>query len=235
MWTVSAQKLRAARQAKRWTVEALAARAGVSDRTIRKLEAADSRVRPDTLDCLAKALGVDAMHLLTTDDTKARTALAGPRLAPSPRGARTRLEALRERERANAPAPRKHGAPALLTADDLERLYTAFLVHEGAQFSLRGRVEQRTAATRAETAALGAVWGTAARFRFEHILASGDPVVLTPYTRTKETTLALLDAVDGREVSARVIVVVAAEGAEPFTSYLSGTPRGWGLVVDAVE
>ena len=119
------------RMARMMTIHDLAEKSGVADRTIADIERGTSRARPETIRCIAKALGVSPEGLLATDATSPATrdvarepthepthaptasTEAAPVDPPHPRSAipspklhaRTRLDALADLQRAQKIAP----------------------------------------------------------------------------------------------------------------------------------
>lgn len=80
-------QIRTGRQARGWTISGLAERAGVSEKTIRKVEAGDPRVSIGTVFDCARLVGVPLFYdddlRLAGEAARGRAAVIGRRVHPS--------------------------------------------------------------------------------------------------------------------------------------------------------
>lgn len=249
MWTVKGARLRELRVEKLLTMEALAAKSGISARTISRYEATSPPVRVEAVACIAKVLGVAASEIARPDAKRAAPARAASDEAPRPPKSgkaklppRTRLEELVQLERESEPPPSLRGPQGLakpLTAARLQDLFTAYRVHEGERFYVDGRVETQRGLGGGEAALLGSRNGVAARF---HLLrdVAGEALGVTVHSCDAAHTRAL-QALHGTKKTARAFCRVAIAEAKPdkaspwFSHFASDTPKPWSLAVEGVE
>ena len=252
MWIVNSKKLRALRVGKTWTVEHLAERAGVSDRTLRELEARDRSARFLTMELLAKALGEPMDSFVRAGEKRERAAkedpearrpdLAAASAPPKKRVvARTELDHLvfLEAERPTpTPIGTKDGPVDMLTAKRFQDVFTAFAAHSGARFGIRATVDAQRGASAIEAELLASRIGIAARFLLVCEIAPGERLSVTVHSARAEHTLWMQERL-GRDVAVCVRLVVVPEesfaAGKGFAFFLSERPRPWGLVVESVE
>ena len=253
MWTIKSKVLRRLRIEKLWSVEELAKRSGVSVRSIRAYEARDTTVRPDSMQCLAKALGAEPTELGRVHDPSAtrsngagassRTAIAAsPSMTsvtklPPP----SRMEELVEIEREVAPLPpldTPSGAVAAFTVKSFQDIFTAYKMFEGERFWLEGVIKAQRGISDAEAEMLGTESGVGARFHIVKEVKPGHAVGITVHTREGTHTRHLQKRVGER---ARIVFSVkratnGANDAEPrgFAFFMSERARPWALVIDDV-
>jgi hypothetical protein len=238
-----------------WTLDHLEKISGVSLRTLRDLESEDRTARIATIECLAKAYGVEPRDLARpvhgAADPKPRRRASAPPPAPAapvpvpaygvtqlPK--QTRLEQLVVLERALEPmAPlttRGVNVPPL-DAKKYQDIFTAYAPHEGGVFYVTGRVDLQRGISREEAALLGTRSGVGARFHFVRDVAPGHEIGMTVHTARGEDTVALQEAL-GAQATAVVRVVLAPEETvtrgEGFTFFMSERPRPWALRVEHV-
>jgi transcriptional regulator with XRE-family HTH domain len=239
-WCVLPDSLRRARLAQLLTVDGLAKKSGVSPRSINRYEGKEQSVRIDTLDCLAKALSVKVKDIARL---RAGAAPANADRTTLVASARTALETLVDIERsAETDTPPPHvtsfGSVDTLTARRLQHVFTAFRLHEGERYVVRGRVDTMRGLAPDEAKLLGSKSGVAARFHVIMTVAPGHVLGVTVHTAKKEHT-ATLQARHGEEATMVARVVVAAEEDDDnvgFTSFITriAARRPWALVVDEV-
>jgi transcriptional regulator with XRE-family HTH domain len=239
-WHVMPEALRRARLAQLMNIETLAKKSGVSLRSITRYENAEQRVRLDTLDCLAKALEVAVKDIARLRASGAATKSEENGAAVSALPARTQLEALVDLELARAidPAPVKtaRGAAAVLTAKRLQDVFTAYALHDGERFFLRGTIDTQRGLPPAEAKLLGAKAGVAARFHVLKEVVPGSVVGVTVHAASEAHTKAL-QKLQKKEAAIVVrVVVVPGEPADDvgFSSFITKvtSKRPWTFVVE---
>ena len=253
-WFVSPAGLARARLAQLLGQEQLAKKSGVSVRSIRRYEGSELRVKLDTLQCLAKALSVevrDIAVLRSNATPSAKSPAAGssaarelsPPAPPSVLPPRTQLETLVDVERAAGIAP-LHVETALgvvetLTAKRLQDVLTAYALHDGARFSLSGKVDGMRGIAPAEATLLGSRGGVAARFHIVKEVVPGQPVGVTVHTAERAHTDALQKHYGGAVTLQLRVVIVPGEPRDDgpgFSSFITRltTKRPWTFVVEEV-
>lgn len=232
---IKGRVLRAARRAKRLTVDETATKAGVSPRTIHTHEGRDvSSIEVANAEALATVVGLDVAALLVADDAPtagapaASAPVAGAPAAgeiPPPRVQRapSRLDALAARE------PASDGRT--IDARKLKQLLTAFATFENERFLVEGRVDEHRAITKAEARLLGTKAGLGGRFHVMRPVVDAEELGITVHTTRGDDTRALM-AARGKSAKLEVRVVVAAE-EEPdgFVFFLGAAPSPWALAV----
>ncbi len=240
-------RLRASRMAKMMTLDELAQRSGVSDRTIAAIERGDRGCRPETIRCLAKALGASTEELLAQtarEPTSARvpapptpprsdTALPPLKLAP-----RTLLDRLADYTRAHgiAPPPIVVGKARVdvLMPPHMQDIFARHAAFDGKRFVVEGKVTRPRALSLAEARALGTKVGIGARYEVIAEIAPGMPFSMTVHA----TTAKLADALQAKiGQTARIVVVVRVVGkndARVVSLFASTRKRAWAFVVAEV-
>lgn len=257
MWIIDPAALRRLRAKSVATAEKVALQANVSIRRLRELEQRGGRVRPETIEALAEALGVNKDQLVRVDETadkpparrgknaatKAPTPVAAASPAPSappetfaaslpPLTETERLVAL-EQEAGLAETPGPDGVPEL-RARSLNDIYTLYAAHAGRRYWVPCVVQRQRGVSHVECAALGEKRGAAARFLVERAVVGGHALHLTLFAGAEHAT-ALQTAV-GTSVRALVELVVwdEARGEGGFVFFGAKTPRPWAFRVCAV-
>ncbi|MGO8999127.1 MAG: helix-turn-helix domain-containing protein [Polyangiaceae bacterium] len=252
-WFVTPAALSRARLDQLLGQEQLADKSGVSLRSIQGYERNEQRVRLETLRCLAKALAVEVRDIAALresargskkgaarpDSATATNAAATSALPP-----RTQLETLvdLEREAGILPASVKtsRGPVETLTAKRLQDIFTAYALHDGARFTLTGKVDGMRGLPPAEATILGSRGGVAARFHIVKEVVPGKPVGVTVHTARKEET-AKLQKHYGADVTLFVrVVVVPGEPRDDgpgFSSFITRitAKRPWTFLVEEVR
>jgi hypothetical protein len=230
-----------------WTLDHLEKVSGVSLRTLRDLEAEDRSARLTTIDCLAKAFGVEPREIARPSsgaaEPKPRRRASAPPPPPPAYGVTqlpkpSRLEQLVTLEMGLEPLPAitTHGliVPAL-DAKKYQDIFTAYAPHEGTLSYVTGRVDLQRGISREEAALLGTRSGVGARFHFVREIAPGHEIGMTVHTAWAEDTLALQEALGGH-ATVVVRVVLAPEETvtlgEGFSFFMSERPRPWALRVE---
>jgi transcriptional regulator with XRE-family HTH domain len=227
------------------TIPDLATKAGVGQRTVADLEAGKRTIRPETIRCLAGALGVPPQDLLLM-----KSALAeAPRVAPAPTPpalppsldipppkvpARTRLDALADivRARGLSSPPLVVGKTSLEVLDPvvLQNLFARHAAFDGSRYVVAGRVERQRALSVAEARALKTRVGVGARYRVIVEVLPGEHLDVTVHAVDAK----LADALQAKIGSAvRVIVgvrVVGKNDARVVSLFASARKRAWALV-----
>jgi transcriptional regulator with XRE-family HTH domain len=243
------------------SLEELAAKAGVSNRSLSYIEAGVRGARQETIRCLAKALSVATEALLVSSvDEVAPTAPRGefppiPKTMPSPGNsrtlllppptlpppklpARTRLDALAdlEREQGIAPKPVKVGAArvAVLTAARMQDLFATHSIFADEAFYLEGRIDQQRALSATEARALKARVGVGARFHVIKEIAPGEPLGVTVHVTTAKLARELQAKMKGNVKLVVRVRVAGKNDARVLSLFASQRKRAWGFVVEAV-
>ena len=248
MWIIKSKVLRRLRIEQLMSVENLARRSGVSVRSIRTYEARDTTARLDTMQCLAKALGAEALalgrvHVPSTDTEKsvALTSPNGPRAAPNEAAAATtattklpppsRLEELVELERSLAPLPKlktARGAVDPLTARRFQDIFTAYAMYEGDRFYLAGLVNAQRGITDTEASLLGSESGVGARFHVVKEVATGHVVGITVHTKDGAHTKRMQARLGERAtVVLSVVRAATADACSETMAAREASPRGF--------
>ncbi len=246
---VNGELLRAKRIAKRWTLETLARKAGVSARTVQNVEtSARSRATLVTAELLAQALGMETDALFVNDNNAepsdapreaaaAAGVVASPDAIPPPRAKRapSRLDALAAREPPVPDSPAAtNGALVPVTARRLQDLLTGFAMYEGDRYIVEGRVDAQRALTKTEARLLGTKVGIGGRFHIMRPVVGTEELGITVHTMRAADTRALL-AKKNETVRLEVRVVVPShDDDDGFVFFLSPTPSPWALVVEAI-
>lgn len=242
LFQVNGKKIERARLALALSQDELAAKAGISDRTVRRLESGEqTTARMVSIESIAGVLGEPAQAFLQGAAQKAsRRAPATP--APAvlvARAPRSRMETLVELA-ADQPRPEpvrvgKERVPAL-TVKEYQDLFTAHAVHVGARFWVEGQVaRQRGTPEPEESAALASRYGATARFGVEQLLAPGAVLEVTVHARTADEIRALQELVPKGRARVVVRVVAVADPAQPaFRFFGSDGRHPWALVVESV-
>jgi transcriptional regulator with XRE-family HTH domain len=253
-WFVSPNALSRARLDQLLSQEQLAKKSGVSVRSIRSYESAEQAVRLETLQCLAKALTIEARDLgairAKGESARARPSTAVPASAPPPLPPgnpalppRSQLETMIDLERAaglsESPLQTPAGPVPPLTAKRLQDVFTAYALHEGQRFCLTGKVDSTRGIPSEEAKLLGGRAGVASRFHILKEVAPGRPLGVTVHASKAEHTAALLDF-GHRDVTLllRVVVVPGEPTADGpgFSSFITKTTskRPWTFLVESV-
>jgi transcriptional regulator with XRE-family HTH domain len=245
-WRVDGAKVRALRMALMMTLEELARKSGVSDRSIAAIERGDSGARPETIRCLAKALGVAPEELLVRDAptvTPAPTAASAPTpsesgLPPPKIAARTNLDRLADltRKRNIAPAPVVVGKARVdvLIPPRMQEIFARHVAFDGKRFVVDGVVERPRALSLEEARALGTKVGVGARYHVLAEIAPGIELSVTAHA-TNAKLAAALEAKTGQR--ARIVVTVRVVGkndARVISLFASTRKRAWAFVVTEV-
>jgi transcriptional regulator with XRE-family HTH domain len=255
-WFVSPQALSRARLDQLLSQEQLAKKAGVSVRSIQGYERREQRVKLATLQFLAKALAVEVrdIAILRTASGAAKKVTPGrasgsppapeaPAAAPSVLPPRTQLETLVDLERAANIAPVQIDTPRgpleTLTAKRLQDVLTAYALHDGARFSLTGKVDGMRGIAPAEATLLGSRGGVAARFHIVKEVVPGQPVGVTVHTAERAHTDALQKHYGSAVTLELRVVLVPGEPRDDgpgFSSFITRltTKRPWTFVVEEV-
>jgi transcriptional regulator with XRE-family HTH domain len=251
-WVVLGEKLAARRIARKLTVEQLAKKAGISERTQRRYESEAGVLGDiDRLGCVAKVLGVPIEAIAQPETAPepvplvAREKNDSPYAPPPERAklvAETQLEKIVALEaRLPPPKPVLHeGAQVpVLTAREFQNVLSAFATFEGERFALTGTIVKQRGSSPFEAQTLGARYGTCTRFLFVRKLTDGADIQVTVLTAKPKETRAMQRAfAEEREVCAIARVVLVAEEAyaagKGFDAFLSPRPLPWGFVVEAV-
>jgi transcriptional regulator with XRE-family HTH domain len=257
-------RLRDLRNERAMSLDDLAAKAGVSNRSLAYIEAGVRGARQETIRCLAKALSVATEALLvSSSDATAPTApaparaevppfpktmpspgqsrtllLPPPTLPPAKMPARTRLDALAdlERERGIFPKPVKVGSATLkvLTAARMQDVFATHSIFADEAFWLEGRIDQQRALSTTEARALKARVGVGARFHVVKEIAPGEPLGVTVHVTTAKIAREL-QAKMKSDVKLVVRVRVAGKNdARVLSLFASQRKRAWGFVVESV-
>lgn len=209
------KKLRALRRKAGFTVEELAAKAGIGERTLRGYEAGQDAAREGPLACVAKALGVAMSEIV---------------LEAAPETARgTRLTRL-----VRAEGSKKKRRRALeITALDIQNVHTTPKVHAGRHFLAVGTLEDQEAISDEEARALGIEPMIGARFNVTKEIAAGQKLSVTVFTRTAEQTRAMQERMHGRvSVKIAVLVAEAKDAFRGFGSFASSKMVPLALVME---
>jgi transcriptional regulator with XRE-family HTH domain len=239
MWTVNAEKLRAARRARGLTLEKLYDLSGVGRRTLQRWEARDTAGQPDLVQFVAAALKIEVSDLVvpSTDQTprgKRPTAAEPPAVPVSVVPERERLHELARIE-ATEPAPRRRkDRVPWLTARDLHAMYSAFALRDGETFAFSGTLSREGAASAEEAKVVGAKPGTVACFVIERPVGQHQ-LAITVLTKSAASTRKLEAHVDGEALTLLVRVLVAEELRLVFTSMITRQKRAWTFVVETIE
>jgi transcriptional regulator with XRE-family HTH domain len=258
-WFVSPAALARARLNQLLSQEDLAKKSGVSVRSIRAYEKREQGVKLDTLRCLAKALACEIRELAAVRPTAGKEAAKKTKapastppdppvaaLAPTPSvlPPRTPLETLVDLERAagidSASPESAPGGVEVLTAKRLQDIMTAYALHDGARFSLTGKVDGMRGLPPGEPELLGSRHGIAARFHIVKEIVPGQPVGVTVHTAKAEHTKLLQKNYGTEPITARLRVVLApGEPADDagFSCFISrhAYKRPWTFLVEEVE
>jgi transcriptional regulator with XRE-family HTH domain len=242
-WLIDGARVRELRMAKMMTLPELAAKAGVARRTLVDAESGKRGARPDTIRCLAGALGV------APEELRPRTAVpvAQPPVAPPPAPpldipppklpARTRLDTLADLVRARgAPqAPVVIGKARIDVLDPvvLQNLFARHAAFDGAKYVVAGKVDAQRALSVAEARALRTKVGVGARYRVVvDVVASATKETLDVTVHATDAKLAgALQAKMGKPVRVVVSVrVVGKNDARVVSLFASARTRAWALV-----
>lgn len=234
-WKPKGARLRALREQMEFSIERLAAEAGVGEKTIRNLESGRTRIaRAATLKAIAAVLDVDLAELGVFADAAEKSA-PKPKRGKPPAGKLpppSRLEALVEIQRGlKRHPPRVATASGLtdqLTPKRLQDVVTAYLLHEGSRFWIAGEVSRQHGISREEGAVLETKSGLGARFLLTNEIAPKEPLYVTVYARTAEQTRLLQQRIDTGvpvAVIARVFVVHAEADRLLVTNLAGGDPQ----------
>ncbi len=226
------------------TIEELAQKSGVADRSIAAIERGERGARPDTIRCLAKALGVSPEELLVRETPAAHSTAPAP---PAPRSdvalpptkvARTHLDRLADKTLALGitPAIVAVGKAHLevLLPPRMQDLFARHVAFDGKRFVVEGIVGRPRAFSADEARALGAKVGVGARYDVIGEIAPGVPFSVTAHA-TNAKLADLLQAKKGQR--ARIVVTVRVVGkndARVVSLFASQRKRAWGFVVEAV-
>ena len=243
-WTIQPAALKRLRLDKLLNQEELAKKSGVSVRSIRAYERDAQPVRLETLVCLSKCLGCEVKELGRVAAKEDQAPARPPEPAsPSTLPPRTPLETLVDLERAQGaqppPVSTARGPVEVLTARRLHDVFTAFALHEGARFFLRGVVDTQRGIGPAEARLLGSRMGLAARFHILKEIAPKHELGVTVHSATEEHTQAL-QALQGKgaELVVRVVVVPGehSDDGPGFTSFITrvASKRPWTFLVEEV-
>jgi transcriptional regulator with XRE-family HTH domain len=247
-WFVSSQGLVRARQALLISQDELATKSGVSVRSIRAYERKEERVRFETLQCLAKALSVDvkAIARLRAEE-RGTDAKSAPQPASPPSTSvlppRTQLETLVDLEHAAGirppPLATPRGPAEVLTAKRLQDVLTAYALHEGARFSLTGRVKSMRGIAPDEAKLLGSKGGVAARFHVLKDVVPGEVVGVTVHTAERAHTERLQKLYESEVTLTVRVVLVPGEPRDDgpgFSSFITrlAVKRPWTFLVEDV-
>ena len=246
---IDGARLREARMQRALTHEGLAQKSGISERAIRDIEAGRAVARAETVQCLAKTLGVAPELLLTPTPTPAATPTPTSAAAPAPTRASplpppklptpTRLDALADLERSlgATPPPLKIGTEriAALSAARMQDIFATHAAYDGHRFALCGRIDQQRALSVVEARALKARFGVGARFHVVTEVAPGEPLGVTVHA----TTAALSSVLQAKmkhdvRLVVRVCVVGGKDDARVVSLFASVRKRAWGFVVEDV-
>ena len=242
-WRISGSAVRAARVAKAWTVLELAEKAGIAERRLRTIETQSPAVSAEMLRLLAQTLGMNHGELLASSPAETPSAAVAVATVEPPRGgppAESELEAIVAREQRMGPRPTVRWGDEgetmqVLGAKQVQDVLTAYALHAGARWFVRGRVDrQRGIPSVSERVALGASPGTAGRFLVMVPVAERDEIYVTVHTREGARTKRMQAAVGG-EIGMVIEVVVAGEGEAPFSAFGRQEGRAWAFVAVGVE
>lgn len=238
MFVVDATALRKAREARGWSVANLAARAGVSERTVTRLEASDAPSRPDTVECVAKALGVPVAAIIG-GPASSRRARRAPPAAPAPSAVppvvatftlppRTTLDslALLESKAGLSEKPLVDGVPRLL-AKSLQDVNTANRGHRGRQFWIRGLVDRQRGLTADEANLLSSRRGDGARFLVLHESAGDETIAVVLHVPLVADVVALQAAMDTVVTLTVEVFGVGDDVRGGFSTFWSDATRDW--------
>lgn len=228
------------------TLAELAQRSGVADRTIADLERGVSGGRPETIRCLAKALGVPPEELLVQEAREASAAASSPpspppssnTLPPLKLPPRTHLDRLADYARAHgvAPPPVVVGKARVdvLMPTHMQDVFARHAAFDGKRFVVVGTIERQRAPSADEARALGTKVGIGAKFNVIAEVAPGMPFSVTVFA----TTAKLADALQSNVAkSVRIVVTVRVVGrndARVMSLFASTRKRAWAFVVTAV-
>lgn len=246
MFVVSAEALRRAREARGWSVAVLAQRAGVAERTVTRLESADAKALPVTIESLADAVGVakEALVRAPASTRRARRARgAAERTPPAPEPAaptfsrftlppRSELDtlALLEKEAGLDERPLVDGAPRLL-ASSLQDVNTANRGHRGRRFWITGVVDRQRGLTADEARLLASRRGEGGRFLVLHDSAKGRTIAVVVHAPLVADVVALQKQM-GERVKLLIEVTGAADGdSGGFSTFWSDAVREWTFVL----
>lgn len=250
MWRVDGARVRALRMQRMLTIHDFAQKSGVAERTVADIERAESGRRPETIRCLAKALGVAPEDLLVRD-----AGVSGaPPAAPSPEAAhappssialpplklppRTHLDRLADYARAHAiaPPPLVVGKARIdvLMPPRMQDLFARHAAFDKKRFVVVGHVERQRALSVEEARALGTKVGIGAKFNVLAEVAPGMPFSVTVFAPTAK----LADALQAKVKEAvRVVVevrVVGKNDARVVSLFASQRKRAWAFVAAQV-
>jgi transcriptional regulator with XRE-family HTH domain len=230
------------------TLAELAARSGVSDRTIAKLESGTNAANPETIRCLAKALGIAPEELLAPVHAPAPAHAPlhahapahapAPALPPPKRAPASRLDALADEQRARgiAPAPVAVGKTKIpvLTPVAMQNVFARHGAFDGKRFVVDGVIDRLRALGRDEARALGAKLGIGAKYLVRSEVVPGEPLDVTVHAADAK----IADALQARhKQSARCVVevrVVGKDDARVVALLTSERKRAWAFVAVAV-
>lgn len=247
MFVVSAEALRRAREARGWSVAVLAQRAGVAERTVTRLESADAKALPVTIESLADAVGVamEALVRAPASTRRARRARGAaesapppapePAASPTPRFTlppRSELDtlALLEKEAGLDERPLVDGAPRLL-AGSLQDVNTANRGHRGRRFWITGVVDRQRGLTADEARLLASRRGEGGRFLVLHDSAKDRTIAVVVHVPLVADVVELQKRM-GERVKLLIEVTGAADGdGGGFSTFWSDAVREWTFVL----
>lgn len=250
-WIPKKDALRRIREQRGFTIYMLAARVGMSERQIRKIESDNppGAIFGSNLYALADVLGCTKEELAdwtarrprretSTEppaNTKKRSSAANPKtlweLAEFER--RMRLAEHLETPPVETPA----GTFPPLTAELYAECHTQFAVYDGQRFLVVGRIEQHKPLTYASAKALDTEAGVGGRFELGRDIAYGVPFFVTVFVKTADETRRLLHLVRDDRTAAVVVRVLAQPPKghwKGFPSLREAEPVPFALVVDTV-
>jgi transcriptional regulator with XRE-family HTH domain len=249
-WLLDGVRLRALRMARMMTIHVLATKAGVAERTVADAERkGQAEVRPETIRCLAKALGVAPEELLV-GATTASAAAAPPPPPPAPSRpaittaipppkhvARTRLDVLGDLRR-------ERGAPSTVVvgkarvevfdARHMQDILARHAAFKGKRFVVEGKLDVQRALLGKEARAFGAKDGVGLRVEVLVDVAPRETLSVTVHAPTAKLAAALQSAL---KKSVRLVValrVVGKNDERVVSLFASPRKRAWALVVQRV-
>ncbi len=246
-WQIDGARVRALRMAKMLTIPELATKAGIAARTLADVEVGGTKaVRPDTIRCIAGALGVatEALQPASPHVTAPAPATPPAQVAASPvpvldipppkHPAKTRLDGLADLARARglSPLPVTVGKAKLAVLDPvvMQNLFARHAAFDGDSFVVLGRVERQRALSAPEARALETKVGVGARYRVVVDVLDGETLDVTVHA-VDAALAAALQAKMGEAV--RVVVrvrVVGKDDARVVSLFASARKRAWALV-----
>jgi transcriptional regulator with XRE-family HTH domain len=236
-WKILGKRLKRERVRAGFSFEQLAARAGISERSIRRYEARDTSTRKEQVVALAKALGIAAEELGKPSEAPAVLSATRTNRELLDRHFPKRSE-LERRVALEADSYAVRGLPLPeneLTAKRLQDIFTVYVGYAGRRFLLTGLVDRQRGLSVQEGESIGSKSGVGARFHVVKLVAPNEPIGVTVYTRAIEDSLAFQDRFNG-EVSVEVSVVVREiENGFPGFSFFGGeSKRPWMFVVERI-